>query len=195
MADSSGRFPFFSTLFVIAAVGVMISLGIWQLGRSDEKARLIAHYEAALLLPGEVDFPAQGDDAVEELLYRRSRLNCLGASGQSAIAGRSDSDVAGWAITTICETPQRQVDVLLGWSLTPDAPIWAGGEVAGVIAPAGEGVRLQAMPPMAGLAPLAMPDPGAIPNNHLAYALQWFFFAGVAVLIYILALRKRLRTG
>jgi len=31
------------------------------------------------------------------------------------------------------------------------------------------------------------------PNNHLSYAIQWFFFAATALVIYVLALRKRWR--
>ncbi|HNJ47416.1 MAG TPA: SURF1 family protein, partial [Novosphingobium sp.] len=31
-----------------------------------------------------------------------------------------------------------------------------------------------------------------IPNNHLSYAVQWFLFAATALVIYGLALRKRL---
>ena len=63
--------------------------------------------------------------------------------------------------------------------------------VAGIIAPAGEGIRLIADPPQAGLEPLAMPDPADLPDNHLAYAGQWFFFALTALVIYVLALRRR----
>jgi len=32
---------------------------------------------------------------------------------------------------------------------------------------------------------------GDIPNNHLAYAVQWFLFAGIAGVIYALALKRR----
>jgi len=32
-----------------------------------------------------------------------------------------------------------------------------------------------------------------VPNNHLAYAVQWFLFALVAGVIYVIALRRRLR--
>jgi surfeit locus 1 family protein len=48
-------------------------------------------------------------------------------------------------------------------------------------------------PPLAGLAANARPDPADIPNNHWSYAVQWFLFAGTALVIYALALRKRLR--
>jgi surfeit locus 1 family protein len=53
---------------------------------------------------------------------------------------------------------------------------------------------LIAAPAQAGLEPLAAPDPANVPNNHLSYAVQWFFFAATALLIYALALRKRWRS-
>jgi cytochrome oxidase assembly protein ShyY1 len=43
----------------------------------------------------------------------------------------------------------------------------------------------------AGLKPLAPPSAADLPNNHLAYAVQWFIFAALAMLIYGLALRRR----
>jgi surfeit locus 1 family protein len=67
---------------------------------------------------------------------------------------------------------------------------WAGGKVTGWIAP---GPKLIADPAQAGLAANARPDPNDIANNHLAYAVQWFFFAFVALVIYAIALRKRWR--
>ena len=39
--------------------------------------------------------------------------------------------------------------------------------------------------------PPPLPDPAALPNNHLAYAGQWFFFALTALMIYVVALRRR----
>ena len=59
----------------------------------------------------------------------------------------------------------------------------------GVVAP---GPRLVADPPLAGLQANARPDPSDIPNNHLSYAVQWFLFAATALVIYAIALRKRL---
>ena len=47
------------------------------------------------------------------------------------------------------------------------------------------------MPPRAGLLPLERPDPSDLPNNHIAYAWQWFLFALTALVIYGLAVRKR----
>ena len=49
-----------------------------------------------------------------------------------------------------------------------------------------------AIEPVAGLQPLAAPDPADLPNNHLAYAGQWFLFALTALVIYGLVLRQKL---
>jgi cytochrome oxidase assembly protein ShyY1 len=46
-----------------------------------------------------------------------------------------------------------------------------------------------------GLSPSVPPSIENVPNNHIGYAVQWFLFAGVAVAIYLLALRKRNRRG
>ena len=63
-----------------------------------------------------------------------------------------------------------------------------------MIAPGGKlGPRLIADPPLAGLQASARPDPAATANNHLSYAVQWFLFAASALVIYALAVRKRLR--
>ena len=66
-------------------------------------------------------------------------------------------------------------------------------DVSGVIAPDRTHVfLLVADVPAPGLAPSAAPSPVEIPNNHLSYAVQWFLFAGIALLIYLLALRQKL---
>jgi surfeit locus 1 family protein len=46
--------------------------------------------------------------------------------------------------------------------------------------------------PVAGLKAAAPPKIDDVPNNHLAYAVQWFLFAAIAAVIYGLAVRKRL---
>ena len=79
--------------------------------------------------------------------------------------------------------------VALGWSRDPKDPVWNGGVVQGVVAP---GPRLVADPPLAGLQANFRPDPADIPNNHLSYAVQWFLFAATALVIYAIALWKRL---
>ena len=44
-----------------------------------------------------------------------------------------------------------------------------------------------------GLEPSVPPSIEMIPNNHRSYAAQWFIFAAIAAIIYLLALRKRNR--
>jgi cytochrome oxidase assembly protein ShyY1 len=96
----------------------------------------------------------------------------------------------------------------MGVSADPKAsPGWRGGEVTGRIAAepsrAGLADRLlgKAPPPRpmivaerpaAGLAASAPPAPDPA-NSSRSYALQWFFFAAAAGLIYLLALRGRRR--
>jgi surfeit locus 1 family protein len=46
--------------------------------------------------------------------------------------------------------------------------------------------------PIATLRPAAQPKPEDITNNHLAYAIQWFLFAAAALVIYVLAVRRKL---
>ncbi|HUD30149.1 MAG TPA: SURF1 family protein [Novosphingobium sp.] len=182
------RIPIIATIVVLAAVGLMVALGFWQLRRLHEKEALLAHYAAAKGNPAPVEWGASGPG--EDLLYRRSHLDCRAVTARSGIAGRSASGQSGVAQTARCTLPGGgSALVVLGWSLQPLAGgDWKGGAVTGVIAP---GPRLVADPPLAGLEANAIPDPGELPNNHLSYAGQWFFFAATALVIYGLALRRR----
>jgi surfeit locus 1 family protein len=179
----SRRVPIFSTIIVLAAVATMIGLGFWQIGRMGEKAELLARYEAAAKASDEVVFPLEGDGA--QGWFRRSRVTCQNLAKIEPVAGTSLNGAKGWVQRATC-TSGAIID--LGYTRDITAPTWAGGEVTGVIAP---GPRLVADPPLAGLQPMAKPDPGDLPNNHLAYAGQWFFFALTALVIYVLALRRR----
>lgn len=177
------RWPLIPTVIVLLAVATMIALGVWQLGRMDEKAELLARYQAAGGETGEVAFPKAGDGA--SVWFRRSRLTCDAPVKIEAVAGTSARGAKGWISRATC-ADGALVDI--GYTRNLASPEWAGGEVTGVIAP---GPRLVADPPAAGLEAMARPDPGDLPNNHLAYAGQWFFFAITALIIYTLALRRR----
>ena len=64
--------------------------------------------------------------------------------------------------------------------------------VTGLIAPDSlHVIRLVASNPAPGLQASAPPSLDDIPNNHLSYAVQWFLFATVALVIYGLALRRK----
>ncbi len=186
------RIPILPTIIVIAAVLTMIALGIWQLGRAQEKEALLARYEGATQSDEVFKWPGDGEGH-EQLLYARSRLTCESAQDISTSAGKSVQGQPGLAVTATCNAAGGiAVPVVLGWTRAVELPEWSGGEVEGIIAP---GPRLVLDPPQAGLAANAKPDPGDLPNNHLAYAGQWFFFALTALVIYYFALRRRWRDG
>jgi cytochrome oxidase assembly protein ShyY1 len=181
------RIPVFATIVVLAAVGLMVALGFWQLRRLHQKEGLLAHYAAAKGNPAPVAWTAKGPG--DDLLYRRSHLSCASVGARSGIAGRNAAGESGIAQTACCALAGGGTAlVVMGWSQQPLAGEgWKGGTVTGVIAP---GPRLVADPPVAGLQANAIPDPSELPNNHLSYAGQWFLFAATALVIYVLALRR-----
>jgi len=188
------RFPWLATALVGAAIAVMIGLGVWQLQRAGWKQDLLARYAQAQSQP-EIAWPAFADEP-EAFYFRRASALCLEVMGWRAVAGRNTKDQTGWAHIASCRTgaegPGLQAD--MGWSQRSDAPAWRGGPVQGVIAPDSKyRLRLVSAEPAPGLAASAPPSLDSIPNNHMAYAIQWFLFAAIAGIIYALAWRKRRR--
>jgi surfeit locus 1 family protein len=208
------RLPLVPTLVVLLAVGIMIRLGIWQLDRMHEKEAMLARYAQAKTMSSQVAWP--GDAAARETaLYRHATLACARILALNSKSGRNDRGGAGWVHVIRCGLPGGgEANVAIGWSSEPSAVHFADGtitvdaapgttpprhrlaspsEFRGIVAPSGkQGVQLIAAPPVIGLAGNALPDPRDIPNNHFAYAVQWFLFAAVALVIYALAVRKRL---
>ncbi|MCK0128811.1 SURF1 family protein [Erythrobacter sp. F6033] len=185
----TSRIPIIPTIIVVAAIITMIGLGIWQLGRMDEKEAMLAAYSEATQEIDTVPFPISGEG--KDVWFRQSTIECVDVTNIETVAGTSDKGQKGWAQRATCAVGENStVLVDLGYSRSLQTPQWTGGTVAGVIAP---GPRLVANPPQAGLQPLAKPDPSSLPNNHLAYAGQWFFFALTALLIYGFAVRSRIR--
>lgn len=186
------RIPIIPTILVLAAVATMVSLGFWQLGRMEEKALLIAKYEAAQSDTTQVAFPSSGEG--EDHWFRRSSIPCIEVTDVAPVSGTAANGAKGWTIRVDCRTgvTEATVTVDLGFTQTLGDEDWTQGrgEVSGIIAP---GPRLVADPVVEGLYPLAKPDPNDLPNNHLSYAVQWFFFALTALVIYAIAVRARLR--
>lgn len=204
------KIPLIPTLIVLLAIAAMIGLGIWQLGRAHQKEAALAVYQANLALPPTAypgHLPTQ-----EAYLFRRLSANCLRVVSWQVIGGQSAAGQPGWRHIAACATgaegPGIIVDV--GLSTTPDAkPAWTGGRVRGratyepdgsswLTRLGGKAVPLRLMivaeTPAPGLTATAPPDPSSVPNNHRSYMVQWFIFAAVAAIIYVLALRKRWQT-
>jgi cytochrome oxidase assembly protein ShyY1 len=190
------RLPIVPTIVVLLAVAVMISLGVWQLRRAQWKEGLLAQYARAESLPPIV-FPTQPLRNDQLPLFRHATGVCLRPISQRAVVGENRAGEPGYAhvvdCTTGAEGPGMSVEV--GWSKDPNAKVdWHGGAVSGIIAPDQKTrMRLVAASAPPGLETSAEPSISSIPNNHRSYALQWFSFAAIALVIYGLAVRKRLK--
>lgn len=188
------RLPVLPTILVLAAVAVMIGLGVWQVQRAQWKEGILARYANAHRQP-EMAWPAMAASEDALPLFRRATGHCLHPTGTKAVAGRNRRGESGYVFLTDCVTgaegPGMRVE--LGWSRDPKAAFrWSGGEVEGIIAPDKEmRMRLVAESAPAGLLPSARPSLDSISNNHRFYAVQWFAFAAIALVIYALALRSK----
>lgn len=191
------RLPIIPTLVVATAVAVMIALGLWQLLiRAPQKEALISRYTAAENLPPIV-FPTEPLPEKALPLYRHATGTCPRIVGRRAAAGQNRAGEPGYVHIVDCATggdgPGMSVE--LGWSKNPNARIdWKGGLVSGIIAPDSKArMRLVAASAPPGLEPSAPPSRESIPNNHRSYAMQWFAFAAIALVVYGLAVRSRLK--
>ena len=190
------RIPVLATIIVAAAVALMIGLGVWQLQRAKWKEHLLAQYREAQKLPP-IAWPTVPLKSDQLPLFRHATGVCLRPVGKRAIAGENAAGEPGYVQIVQCVTgaegPGMSVEV--GWSKDPNAKVnWAGGPVSGVIAPDRRtGMRLVAAGAPPGLETSAPPSLKSIPNNHRSYAVQWFSFAAIALIIYGLAVRKRMR--
>lgn len=201
------RFPVIATIVVGLAIVAMIALGIWQLERKGQKEALLVQLAANRSLPP-MAFPRIPVD--DTLLFRRASAFCLEPVGFKVEGGRNAAGRTGWRQIAECRTGAEGpgLTVLMGVAKAPDAkPAWKGGEVTGYISHAPDHrpmiatwfsrqpktLMLVADPPVAGLDANPQPDLASVPNNHLAYAVQWFLFALVAGVIYGIALRRRLK--
>jgi surfeit locus 1 family protein len=197
------RVPVFATFVVAAAVATMIALGIWQLGRAQWKGELLAQYSAAASLPPvDLDPLLDGRTRLPPLSFRRALVTCDARDQDADIhAGRDLRDMVGQVYVIPCRPGAAglagRLRINMGWSERPDAPrrLSLHGLVAGRLSVVGEDgpivlTSASAAPPLAPSQPTSIES---IPNNHLSYAFQWFFFAAAACVIYVLALRRRMR--
>lgn len=198
------RLPLVPTLIVGLAVATMIALGVWQLERRGQKAAAIAQLAANADKP-EMAFPALPSN---EHLFRRAAGLCLEVVAWRREGGRAADGTTGWRQIAECRTGAEGPGLLVDVGVTSDPKAqtqWKGGEVSGTIAHAPDPrsliaglfdrtprrLLLIADQPAPGLQASAKPGLESVPNNHLAYAVQWFVFALVAGVIYVLALRWR----
>ncbi len=211
-------FPIIPTLLVGAAVITMLMLGIWQLDRRGEKASLLATYRANLNAPPLARFPTERP-VPTSAMFRKARVSCKPA-GTALQRGGKDSSGRFTIFRTImpCRLPDVPASpdnpifyVDMGGTEEPGKTVIITNEdYSGIVTtmPPESGFLVRQFrpepPPAAlliadqavgNLVPSAAPNIADVPNDHLAYAIQWFLFAGFALIIYILALRKRVKSA
>lgn len=203
------RLPLIPTIMVGLAILAMIALGVWQIDRAGQKAELIALYRTNLARPA-MTFPAMGP-VPREAMFRPSSVTCIDVVGWRTEGGRSSDGVSGSRYIAECRTGAEGPGALVDLGVSPNPgikPNWPGGVASGMITTEpdhgsmiarlfGSAPVLRPMlvadRPAAGLSASAKPSPDTVPNNHRAYAVQWFLFAAAALVIYSLAVAKHLK--
>jgi surfeit locus 1 family protein len=193
------RLPIIPTLVVLAAVAVLIALGVWQLDRARQKQDLLDRYAAAQKLPP-IAWPTMPMSDAQLPLFRYATGVCLRPIAKRAQAGENRAGEPGYVQIIDCMTGAEGpgMTVELGWSKDPNARFnWRGGPVSGIIVRDKRSrVRLVADGAPPGLLPSRVPDVRSAspitPGGHRLYAATWFSFAVIALVIYGLAVRKRL---
>jgi surfeit locus 1 family protein len=193
------RLPLIPTLIVAAAVALLVRLGVWQLNQAERKQALLARYAAAEKMPP-VTWPTVPLRDGQLPLFRHATGVCLRVVGQTVHGGENQSGEPGYVHILDCATgaegPGMSVEV--GWAKNPNVHVqWPGGLVSGIIVPDRRTrMRLVAASAPAGLEPSKTPDVSTVspitPPIHRGYAATWFALALIALIIYGLAVRKRL---
>ena len=200
------RVPVVATLVVGLAGAAMIALGVWQLQRRLETLALLALYAGNERRPA-IAMPASPDDRV---LFRKATALCLHPTDWKRDSGRDARGGSGWRAIAQCKGEAGGAfAVQMGVGSDPlHNPLWAGGRVSGYIthapqhrslignlfAHAPDELMLIADTPLPGLRANPAANLDDVPNNHLAYAVQWFVFAAIAATIYAVALWRRRST-
>jgi surfeit locus 1 family protein len=194
------RFPIVPTIVVLAAVAVIIGLGVWQLKRARWKEGLLAQYSRAETLPP-ITWPTVPLGDAQLPLFRHATGLCLRTVGKRAVGGENAAGDPGYVQIVDCVTGAEGpgMSVELGWSRDPNAKFnWSGGLVSGIIVPDRRSrMRLVAATAPPGLEPSKPPEVASIspitPTVHRGYAATWFSLAAIALVIFGLAVRKRFK--
>ncbi len=185
-------------LMFLVMEAVLISLGVWQLQRKDWKEELLAMRARNAALPA---LPLSSDTQISATMeYRRVKFACaFTAAGQYLVEGFDEAKNIASRRYVKCVSPLNIV-VDLGW-IAPDArmqsepammvagrlrfwPEQSSAQALGGIQPVGPKNFAAPVAPFYVQQGDALPQPP--PNNHFAYAIQWFIFAGVLCVIFML---------
>ena len=152
------RVPVIPTIVVIIAAATMVALGVWQLGRKEEKEALLATFARNA---SDTQVRDLGEVKPQEATYRRVRFDCRSPANWNAVAGRSATGRSGYVHRYECGVYAGQVAALvtgeIGWSPGPQQPDFAGGQIVGRLAALGDGYKIVSETGLAGLEPSAQP--------------------------------------
>ena len=181
--------PAVSTAIMLA---VLIGLGTWQWRRLGEKTALLQQIDAAEhapAIPFAVDLPPFAK-VVAVGRFRPAATALYGAEGRDSFAATAMGAHQIAILERDGAAPIAPDDVARHRFFTLDPlAIAASLGVTGVA-----DVTLVALGPQTG----ALPDPGHTlprpPNNHLSYVFTWYGLACVLAVIFLVYLRKALRS-
>ena len=191
------RLPIIPTIAVALVVTACVAAGIWNLRRAVFHQAEVQRQHAASRLPP-ISYPTVPTSDEQLPIYRYATGNCLRVTGRRTSVGENGAGEPGFVIILDCATGAEGpgLSVQVGWSKNPNATTgWKGGIVSGVIVRDDRTrIRLVTATPAPGLEPNGEVKPAVSvsPAQNRGYALQFFAFALVAVVIYGLAVRKRL---
>ena len=202
----SRRIPIIPTIITAAGILILCALGKWQLDRRAWKHDLIERLAAApnlpLVSPEEFRAAMMGDVPIQ---YRRASIDCRARDKKpyDLRPGSSAGGTSGFYVVVSCRPNSRPPDIVAvaGWTKRVDAKdivITLDHQLTGTVierpyGKAPDRPRFMLIPDEA-IPPLGRPlQPRAadLPDNHLAYAGQWFGLAIALAAIYGLYLRRR----
>ena len=207
------------TLFSVAALAVLISLGVWQVQRLAWKQRVLQQVASAPTSPVlEVEDVLTAKLAGEDVEWRRLQVRCgpFPAAAPRVVYSVIEGEIA-WRALHPCSLVGPGVAVWVDRGVMAQgqgevqAPAYQAAPPGGIIGLLREDGSLPALGgPLSGYRLVAqgetpqpvdirpVPVPPEIANNHLGYAITWFGLAAALAGVYVAVIvgdRRRVRTA
>jgi len=187
------RYAAMTALMVLIA-SVCVLLGVWQLSRLDGKHRTnidLRHNAKAAAVPvADLLRPASaapGPGRVDVQFRRVTATGTYDSAHQSLLRNQTVNGVTGYLVVTPLRTDGVTLLVVRGFVTGPAGTITAPAAPPGQVAITGRVWPAESKPDRgAGLTTIPPPDlsnpaGGAPELQHLAYVIQWFLFAALAL--------------